>query len=73
MAYARLKSTTMVPTNSYDKHHKVQPWGLSDVKDSCQQWRVEQAVSCHNQADEAEYVDPCMYGEALTGRVNKSF
>lgn len=56
---------------------KFSPKGLAEVRKTLTN-EGKRAVSklyliC-NPADEAEYVDPCMYGEAMTGGyVNKSF
>lgn len=56
---------------------KFSPKGLSDVRKTLTnngKRVVDKLYLICNPSDEAEYVDPCMYGEALTGGyVNKSF
>ena len=56
---------------------KFSPKGLADVRKTLTndgKRVVEKLYLICNPSDEAEYVDPCMYGEALTGGyVNKSF
>ena len=56
---------------------KFSPKGLADVRKTLTndgKRVVDKLYLICNPSDEAEYVDPCMYGEALTGGyVNKSF
>lgn len=56
---------------------KFSPKGLAEVRKTLTNEGkrvVSKLYLICNPADEAEYVDPCMYGEALTGGyVNKSF
>lgn len=56
---------------------KFSPKGLAEVRKNLTndgKRVVSKLYLICNPADEAEYVDPCMYGEALTGGyVNKSF
>lgn len=56
---------------------KFSPKGLAEVRKTLTndgKRVVSKLYLICNPADEAEYVDPCMYGEALTGGyVNKSF
>ena len=56
---------------------KFSPKGLADVRKTLTndgKRVVKKLYLICNPSDEAEYVDPCMYGEALTGGyVNKSF
>ena len=56
---------------------KFSPKGLAEVRKTLTndgKRVVNKLYLICNPADEAEYVDPCMYGEALTGGyVNKSF
>lgn len=56
---------------------KFSPKGLAETRKTLTndgKRVVEKLYLICNPADEAEYVDPCMYGEALTGGyVNKSF
>lgn len=56
---------------------KFSPKGLADVRKKLTndgKRAVDKLYLICNPSDEAEYVDPCMYGEALTGGyVNKSF
>lgn len=56
---------------------KFSPKGLAEVRKTLTndgKRVVDKLYLICNPSDEAEYVDPCMYGEALTGGyVNKSF
>lgn len=56
---------------------KFSPKGLAEVRKTLTndgKRTVDKLYLICNPSDEAEYVDPCMYGEALTGGyINKSF